>query len=302
MTSDPRKRWKSHMCPKNPCIKLRRSINKYGKNSFEFKVICIGSFEYIQELEIKAIKFFDSIKNGYNISAGGSGYLKYVWNTDNNSLLGTMPDTILASKLKIGLGTVSRHRELLGIPTYNPLNILNKSLLGTMTDSQLADIYGVDNSTISYKRRLAGVDVFTHNPKLDIVLENSQLLLNKSNREVSRILGVTHAVVAKARKALGIPRINLSASNNITEDLLLKYRDAELSNMFGITKDYVVIIRKSKSIPSPPPLGKVVIPEDEIGTMLDKDLAKKYNCNHGMITKRRNKLGIPRFIPNTDNL
>lgn len=228
---------------------------------------------------------------------GGGGYLKYVWDTNDNSLLGTIPDTELASKLKVGLGTISRHREYLGIPTYSPLNNFNEDLLGTMTDIKLADLYGIDNSTVSYKRRLANIDAFPNNPKLDIVFENSQLLFNKSNRAVSRILGVTHAVVAKAKKALGISDVDLTISSKITEDLLLKYRDSEISKMYGITKGYIGKIRKLKGIKSLPPLDKIVIPDEELGTMLDKDLASKYNCNHGMITKRRNKLGIPRYIP-----
>lgn len=48
---------------------------KHGSDNFKFEVICIGTEDYILELEPKMIKLEDSVENGYNIQAGGaSGY------------------------------------------------------------------------------------------------------------------------------------------------------------------------------------------------------------------------------------
>lgn len=52
---------------------IKLAIDKYGPDNFEFKILCIGSREYIVELEKKAIISYDSISNGYNIRAGGEG-------------------------------------------------------------------------------------------------------------------------------------------------------------------------------------------------------------------------------------
>lgn len=55
---------------------LNKAILKYGVDKFLFEVICIGSEDYIYDLEVKAIISYNSnasIGHGYNISAGGKG-------------------------------------------------------------------------------------------------------------------------------------------------------------------------------------------------------------------------------------
>jgi hypothetical protein len=53
---------------------IRQSINKHGKENFEFKVLMNGSRSYCAEMEKKAIISFGSkVPNGYNISNGGEG-------------------------------------------------------------------------------------------------------------------------------------------------------------------------------------------------------------------------------------
>lgn len=55
---------------------VTRAIRKYGKENFLFDIICIGSEDYIYDLEVKAIKLYNSLVksgHGYNISVGGKG-------------------------------------------------------------------------------------------------------------------------------------------------------------------------------------------------------------------------------------
>lgn len=52
------------------------AVEKYGRESFDFSVLCIGAKDYIYDLEIKAIKSFNSNATtgyGYNLSLGGEG-------------------------------------------------------------------------------------------------------------------------------------------------------------------------------------------------------------------------------------
>lgn len=52
---------------------LYQAMRKYGTENFNFEVICIGSKEYILDLEIKAISAYKTTekKFGYNIKPGG---------------------------------------------------------------------------------------------------------------------------------------------------------------------------------------------------------------------------------------
>lgn len=70
MTCRPEIRFKEHCSQHSTCTKLKNSIQKYGVENFEYEILCIGSEEYILDLEEKAIVAYDSIKNGYNLVLG----------------------------------------------------------------------------------------------------------------------------------------------------------------------------------------------------------------------------------------
>lgn len=70
MTSKPKDRFKQHLSQRSSCTKLRNSILKHGKENFKFEILCVGSEDYILDLEVKAINLFDSINKGYNLTLG----------------------------------------------------------------------------------------------------------------------------------------------------------------------------------------------------------------------------------------
>lgn len=83
LTQDPSSRKWQHLNiqPKeNSWASLvTRAVDKYSKDNFEFTVLCVGSKNYISELENKAITLYNTVvPNGYNIKPGGiedfSGY------------------------------------------------------------------------------------------------------------------------------------------------------------------------------------------------------------------------------------
>lgn len=52
------------------------AVEKYGEGCFDFSVLCVGSREYIYDLEVKAIEAFNShatTGHGYNLCIGGKG-------------------------------------------------------------------------------------------------------------------------------------------------------------------------------------------------------------------------------------
>lgn len=70
ITSRPEVRFKEHLSKGSTCTKLRNAIQKYGRENFVFEILCIGSEQYILDLEEKAIIAYDSIDNGYNLVLG----------------------------------------------------------------------------------------------------------------------------------------------------------------------------------------------------------------------------------------
>ena len=54
--------------------RFHQAIRDYGKENFEVKCLMIGpSLEWINEMERRAIKLYDTFNNGYNDTKGGEG-------------------------------------------------------------------------------------------------------------------------------------------------------------------------------------------------------------------------------------
>lgn len=73
ITYQPKVRKYQHFKGHGPSISLvHKAVNKYGKENFDFQVLCAGSKDYILELEAKAVEHFQTQQpNGYNIRSGG---------------------------------------------------------------------------------------------------------------------------------------------------------------------------------------------------------------------------------------
>lgn len=55
---------------------VNKAVKKYGIDSFKFEILCIGTAEYIYNLEVEAIKLYNSnavTGHGYNLEPGGRG-------------------------------------------------------------------------------------------------------------------------------------------------------------------------------------------------------------------------------------
>jgi group I intron endonuclease len=69
-------RWSIHVCEakSGSNTALHRAIRKYGEVNFRKEVLVIASYEYIRDLECKAIESFNTFHPfGYNLTKGGDG-------------------------------------------------------------------------------------------------------------------------------------------------------------------------------------------------------------------------------------
>lgn len=72
VTKNPKHRQLSHFSEGERLV--NKACEKYGKDNLTFEIICEGSKDYIYDLEIKAIKLYNSdatTGHGYNICSGG---------------------------------------------------------------------------------------------------------------------------------------------------------------------------------------------------------------------------------------
>jgi group I intron endonuclease len=71
---NPAYRAKRHFWKNNGCVKLRRAIEKYGRDNFSFSVLCWCEDKAdANEVEELLISLGDTRANGYNITPGGFG-------------------------------------------------------------------------------------------------------------------------------------------------------------------------------------------------------------------------------------
>lgn len=84
---DIRTRWSGHKSKSSGCTKLNRAIQKYGVENFTIEILIECPTDELDSFEIKYIKEYDSIKNGYNIKAGGSGDVHLAWDEERKKRL-----------------------------------------------------------------------------------------------------------------------------------------------------------------------------------------------------------------------
>lgn len=59
------------------CSLIKYAFHKYGVDNFIFEVLEECKQEELNEKEQYWIKYFDTFENGYNLTLGGDGTLKY---------------------------------------------------------------------------------------------------------------------------------------------------------------------------------------------------------------------------------
>jgi group I intron endonuclease len=103
-TQDLYERWRQHKKKKSNCRYLKAAFNKYGIEKFDFKLICIGFDNNLNDLEIFYINKFNSIvPNGYNLRSGGNNGGKHNEET-KRKISETLKKTLSITKRETKLG------------------------------------------------------------------------------------------------------------------------------------------------------------------------------------------------------
>jgi len=208
---DPERRWDRHRAPSNNrCPALKAAMHKYGVENFSMELLCWGSDEDMNNLEVEAIQLFNSqCPNGYNITLGGDGHCIARWDDNNNSLLGTMPDLTLAKKLNTSYDIIRSRRQGLGIDSYGETSRKKSEdylhLIGTVSDEELSDIVGISSSTAFNWRKKHNIPPCNKIRKpVSFPVEYTHLLGICKDTQISKDLGIPTRVVTRYRKELGI--------------------------------------------------------------------------------------------------
>ena len=70
-------RWEEHLYKTSKCSLIKYALFKYGKDNFIFEVLEECSREELNEKEQYWIEKYDTFNNGYNLTKGGGGVIKY---------------------------------------------------------------------------------------------------------------------------------------------------------------------------------------------------------------------------------
>jgi len=103
-TQDLYERWRQHKKSQSNCRYLKSALNKYGVDNFEFKLICIGFDDKLNDLEIYYInKYNSAVPNGYNLKLGGNNGGKHNEET-KKKISETLKKTLSITKRESKLG------------------------------------------------------------------------------------------------------------------------------------------------------------------------------------------------------
>lgn len=198
-TKDPKRRWREHQNKDTGCIKLVNSFNKHGKENFTFTVLCIGSPNYIGELEILAIKSYDSISNGYNIHLGS----RIISGFTANELLN---DPVFVSGFWFPCADHAMYKMGMSARTYKSRR--DRGVLGLETDKP-----------IKVAVKLTEEDFNVHLPwgSEKFTEKKRQLMLGKNKGDKNAMFGNFNNHRSRAIKIFGVEYPSISEAVRLTE-------------------------------------------------------------------------------------
>jgi group I intron endonuclease len=114
---------------------LHKSIRKYGADAFIKEILVVSNYEYVKELEIKAIEAFNTKSpNGYNLTIGGDGTNGYIHTEDTRKKLSELTKLRMLdpeqrrhlSKLNTGKKQSAETKEKIRITSLGRKHMLGK--------------------------------------------------------------------------------------------------------------------------------------------------------------------------------
>lgn len=101
-------RWQEHLYKSSGCSLLKYALHKYGVENFTFEVIEECSQDNLNKREQYWISFYNTFEEGYNLTRGGDGTIKYSIESIYEDYLITQNMTQTAKNIGCHIGTVRR--------------------------------------------------------------------------------------------------------------------------------------------------------------------------------------------------
>lgn len=249
----------------------------------------------------------------------------FEWTAKADALLGTMPDTQVASLLETTRAIVNARRYQLNILAFTPpiFEILRKGSahhqwtseedlhLGTDFDNIIAEKLNVNHLQVTHRRYQLGVDPY----RRSVTIEWSEQMLDNlgeiSDKDFAEYFEICVASVYLKRLLLSIPALNAidapappSIPSAVVNLLGIK-SDVELAKTFDISRWPIRVNRLFRGLAAAPKLPRENqikwTPEQEamLGTVSDREIAKMMAVSPMSVKYRREALHIKpyRILP-----
>lgn len=226
------------------------------------------------------------------------------WKPAEIALLGKLPDTHVARRLKIAPSTVAAERRRREIPPFcTPIEWTEKalSLLGTDSDARVAGLLGVSPSAVSRKRRDLGIAACFPTQSSGRRREDhfwtpqrDALLGTASDAVIARRLRVHHHRVRDRRYELGIPPACPVPRHDWTDvdPLLGREADAAIAARFGMHEETVRRRRLKLKIPPSRPEHRKIRRNRALRRLLDRPTAEITEVSSSAAVVLRQELGV----------
>lgn len=189
------------------------------------------------------------------------------WTPKQLALLGKISDGAIARQLGLTTGTVYQKRNLLGIPSSRPRNVIpwtqkQIALLGKFPDTEVARRLNTQYKVVLNKRLQLGIECFARQSKLwhHWTDREIKLLGTDIDRNIAQRIGAPTMTVTTKRRNLKIPSFRKRKSTN----------------------------RPAKPIDSWTAREIAIL-----GTMTDKEAGEHLNLGQATVRLKRISLGIP---------
>jgi len=198
---------------------IKKAVNKYGPENFSFDVLCVGSKEYIYDLEVKAISAFNTVENGYNIKPGGAGGTghKVASRSDDEPVFVSgfwFPNRRVALA-SLGMAAVTFH------------NRKRQGILGEVSNPRKGSVYDAPQYVrgIWFNTLREAAEALNEDPELlylhiSLGLVEEDISIKNKNSRVGKwkfkIDNIVYDSILSASKQTGISRSKIS--NNLNEN------------------------------------------------------------------------------------
>ncbi|HTV39279.1 MAG TPA: hypothetical protein VMF08_01780 [Candidatus Sulfotelmatobacter sp.] len=212
--------------------------------------------------------------------AAGAGRRRYPnWSLEEDQLLGTKPDAVLARQFGRTVSAVTARRCVKRIRLTKKWRPEDEKILGARPDRQTGLLLGRSPANIYWRRKMLGIPAKAK-PRA-WTQEETALLGVKPDAELAKLFGRTVGAVAALRMQLG--RTKMDARVNVVK-----------------VAGHVAAV----GVPTTKNAGKGAryvtwTPEEDalLGTLSDAEVAKKLGCSIMRVFRRRSLLGVKNKNP-----